>query len=78
MFVFPNGSHVYGQEDLLDLMLSRGYNIFIGQGPKPYMFYDRKFVHLDSLAVNGNTLTALSGYLTTILDSHEVLDHNLR
>lgn len=78
VFVFPNGSHVYNQSDSLDLILSRGFNIFIGQGPKPYNFMDRRFLHFDSLAVNGNTLTYSGSYLSGLLDSDAILDRNLR
>ncbi|MDO5015714.1 MAG: hypothetical protein Q4E09_01690 [Eubacteriales bacterium] len=78
VFAFPNGSHVYNQSDSLDLILSRGFNIFFGQGPKPYRFMDRRFLHFDSLAVNGNTLTYPGSYLSDLFDSDAILDRNLR
>ncbi|MDO5033404.1 MAG: hypothetical protein Q4D97_01000 [Eubacteriales bacterium] len=77
-FVFPNGSHVYSLEEHLDLLLDRGYNIFFGQGPKPYLFYTRSFAHLDALPLNGYSLASSEAYLANLLAGQDILDHDLR
>lgn len=73
-FVYPNGSHVYGSEDLLDILLDRGFHVFISEGPKPYHFFESNFLHLDGTAVNGITLGMTGGHLSQILDTSKILD----
>ncbi len=77
-FVFPNGSHVYQNEEALSFMLNRGLKILFGQGPKPYHYFARKYVHFDRIAVNGGSLSDPLGYFSGIINTSEILDYTLR
>ena len=75
---FPNGSHVYGQTEKLELCLTQGFNIFLGEGPKPYLFYEGEYLHLERMALNLSSLSATSGQLYEYLNLEGVIDKELR
>lgn len=77
-FVFPNGSNVYTDAESLNKVLDSGFHVFFGEGPKPYYFFEKKFVHFDRTMVSGNTLTTPSWKLERILDPQAILDMSLR
>lgn len=78
MLVFPDGAHLYGDEAAMDYLFAEDYNIFFGEGPKPYYFLGKEYVHFDRLALNGNTLNQDGTPLAEILPLGSVLDATAR
>lgn len=78
IYVFPNGSHVYQKPDSLEYMLSRGFRVFFGAGPKPYHFYADRYVHFDRVPLNGNTLRTAQWNLSRLFGMDSILDRGLR
>lgn len=78
-FVFPEGSHVYGKDELEKLIISENFRVFFSQGPKPYRFATRSYKHFDSIHLNAYNLSAAEAYLPfNILSGEDILDRALR
>lgn len=78
IFCFPNGSHVYADLTRLNELLAAGFHVFIGEGPKPYNFYEDSFVHLDAQTLNANSFQYASSEFREILNGEDILDEKLR
>lgn len=77
-FVFPNGSHVYHSEELLQQLLDRNMNILFGEGPGLYHFMTDTILHFDRIPINESTLSPSGISLRKHFDPEGMMDEIVR
>ena len=55
--LFPNGSHIYANQDKLDYLLEKGYVNFYSQGADAYNYMSDEYFHFNYIPIKKDSLT---------------------